>query len=177
MGSDPAEVLENLRYYRLVLAEEGGGIEAVKVEIPVKARETALKRLYRDIHHLWQSGAVWAGQVCQRALGRGAEVPILPFGYEGGRRDSLAAGGADAYVEFFVIFQKWAKGVDYGENAFVEWTFNKSLIFNEAEQVESCQKSKGIVSDETILAHHPFVSDVQEELKRVFSDNHEKNHF
>ena len=51
MGSDPAEVLENLRYYRLVLAEEGGGIEAVKVEIPVKARETALKRLYRDIHH------------------------------------------------------------------------------------------------------------------------------
>ncbi|MCB0263645.1 MAG: phage portal protein [Calditrichaeota bacterium] len=76
-----------------------------------------------------------------------------------------------------MIFQKWAKGVDYGENAFVEWTFNKSLIFNEAEQAESCQKSKGIVSDETILAHHPFVSDVQEELKRVFSDNHEKNHF
>ncbi len=170
VGSDPAEVLENLRHYKLVLAEEGGGIEAVKAEIPVEARETALKRLYRDIHHFGKAVLFEPDKYASAPSG-----VALKFLYS--RLDMKAddvilslRAALNAFVEFFVIFQKWAKGVDYGENAFVEWTFNKSQIFNEAEQVESCQKSKGIVSDETILAHHPFVSDVQEELKRVETD-------
>ena len=55
----------------------------------------------------------------------------------------------------------------------VRFTFNRSMILNAAQDIEKCVKSKGIISDETIIAHHPFVDDVNEELKRMNAQREE----
>ena len=49
----------------------------------------------------------------------------------------------------------------------ISHTFDKSLIVNESEIAEIAAKSKGIISDETILEHHPWVKDVEEEKRRL----------
>ena len=49
----------------------------------------------------------------------------------------------------------------------VELVFNRDMAINEAEQIQNCSNSQGIVSDETLIAHHPFVSDVEEELEAL----------
>ena len=41
------------------------------------------------------------------------------------------------------------------------------MAINESEMIQNCNNSKGTVSDETILAHHPYVSDIEEEKKRL----------
>jgi hypothetical protein len=53
----------------------------------------------------------------------------------------------------------------------VDLVFNKSLLINEREIAEIAQISKGIISDETIVANHPWVTDVQEELKKLEAQN------
>lgn len=53
------------------------------------------------------------------------------------------------------------------ENIEVELVFNRDMAVNQAEQIQNCTNSKGTVSDKTIIAHHPFVSDVEEELKAL----------
>lgn len=45
--------------------------------------------------------------------------------------------------------------------------FNRDIMMNESEAVENCQKSVGILSDETIVGQHPWVDDPQLELKRL----------
>lgn len=49
----------------------------------------------------------------------------------------------------------------------VEIIFNRDMMVNETEVIDCCQKSVGILSDETIVSMHPWISDPQEELKRL----------
>lgn len=167
-GNDPAELQENLRYYKLAQFDDADGkITPVKVEIPVEAREVALKRLYRDIHHFGKAVLFEPDKYASAPSG-----VALKFLYS--RLDMKADDvilsletALTELVEFFKIFQQWANRKKYSDDSFVQWTFHKSQIFNEVEQVDSAQKSKGIVSNRTVLANHPFVTDVQDELEQI----------
>lgn len=53
------------------------------------------------------------------------------------------------------------------ENEDVTIVFNRDMLMNEAEIIDNCQKSQGILSDETVIAMHPWVDDVQLELERL----------
>ena len=45
--------------------------------------------------------------------------------------------------------------------------FNRDILVNETEAIDNCGKSAGIISNETIVAQHPWVDDVQAELERL----------
>lgn len=45
--------------------------------------------------------------------------------------------------------------------------FNRDILISEGEVIDNCQKSVGILSDETIIAQHPWVDDPQAELERL----------
>lgn len=45
--------------------------------------------------------------------------------------------------------------------------FNRDIMVDESEVIANCVKSKGILSDEAIVAQHPWVNDVRGELKRL----------
>lgn len=57
-------------------------------------------------------------------------------------------------------------GKDYSDQE-VNIIFNRDMLINESESIENCQKSVGIISNETIAAQHPWIDDVEKELKRV----------
>lgn len=45
--------------------------------------------------------------------------------------------------------------------------FNRDILINESEVIDNCQKSVGILSDETIISMHPWVDDPQKEMERL----------
>lgn len=49
----------------------------------------------------------------------------------------------------------------------VDIIFNRDILINESEAIDNCQKSVGILSDETIISQHPWVDDPQAELERL----------
>ena len=49
----------------------------------------------------------------------------------------------------------------------VEIIFNRDMMLNEGEVIDNITKSVGIISDETLVAQHPWVDDVQAELERL----------
>lgn len=49
----------------------------------------------------------------------------------------------------------------------VDIIFNRDILISEGEIIENCQKSVGVLSDETIIANHPWVDDPQTELERL----------
>ena len=59
------------------------------------------------------------------------------------------------------------KGIGNFENSDVRVIFNRDMMMNESEVIDDCAKSVGIISDETIIAQHPWVEDVDSELKKL----------
>lgn len=49
----------------------------------------------------------------------------------------------------------------------VQIIFDRDMIVNESEIINNCKNSVGIVSDETIVANHPYTKDVQKELDKI----------
>ena len=52
--------------------------------------------------------------------------------------------------------------------------FNRDILINESEAIDNCQKSVGILSDETIIGMHPWVDDPQLELERLKKQKEEQ---
>ena len=53
------------------------------------------------------------------------------------------------------------------ENEDVSIIFNKDTIVNESQVIADIKNSVGIISDETLIANHPWIEDADEELAKI----------
>ena len=58
-------------------------------------------------------------------------------------------------------------GIGNFESEEVTVIFNRDILINETEAINNVRNSIGILSDETLVAQHPWVDDPQAELKRL----------
>jgi len=76
----------------------------------------------------------------------------------------------DLELEFTASFEylfSWVAdivGINFSD---AEVKFKRSIMVNDESTIEMIRNSIGIISDETLVAAHPFVEDVTEELKRI----------
>ena len=65
-------------------------------------------------------------------------------------------------------------GVGDFENEPVEVIFNRDMLISEAEIITNIKNSVGILSDETLVANHPWIDDVQDELDALKKQNEQQ---
>ncbi len=53
----------------------------------------------------------------------------------------------------------------------IDIIFNRDMMMNESEIIQNCVSSLGLLSDETVLANHPWTTDVEMEQKRLNEQN------
>lgn len=58
-------------------------------------------------------------------------------------------------------------------NEEIEIIFNRDMMMNESEVIDNCSKSVGILSNETVIGQHPWITDVDKELQRVKDEKQE----
>lgn len=56
----------------------------------------------------------------------------------------------------------------------VEVVLNRDILINESQAISDIRNSVGIISDETLVAQHPWITNVQEELARMKKENSEQ---
>lgn len=165
-GEDLGQFRRNLSVYRAVKVHGEGGLETLKLEIDTEAFKTHMEMQRKDLYE----------------LGRGVDTQSSRFGNDQSGialRFLYADLDMDANIietEFQAAMEQltWfidqdianRTGVDYSEED-VQFIFNRDIIINESEVIENASKSVGQISDETIVANHPWVTDTQEELKRI----------
>lgn len=49
----------------------------------------------------------------------------------------------------------------------IEIIFNRDIMINESQVIEDIKNSQGLISDETLVANHPWVDDPAEEMERL----------
>ncbi len=72
---------------------------------------------------------------------------------------------------WFVNAHLFNSGVGNFEKEKVEVIFNRDMLMNESEIIDNLNKSMGILSTETIVANHPWVTDATAELAKIEKQN------
>lgn len=164
-GTDKGEFVQNLATFRTAFVSGDGDMHAVDTPFNTEATEAHLTRLRKDIY---EAGC---GVDTQEAdLGNASGV-ALKFRYADLDMDTDdMANEFAASLETLIWFIK-VDLLNKGQGDFMEVDydiiFNTDMIINETETITQAKESSGIVSDETILANHPWVTDVAEEQKKL----------
>lgn len=72
---------------------------------------------------------------------------------------------------YFINIYLSESGQGVYENIDVDIIFNRDMEINQTEVITNCVNSKGTISDKTIIANHPWVSDVEKEEKALEEQN------
>jgi SPP1 family phage portal protein len=80
-----------------------------------------------------------------------------------------------ALSEFFWFFTEYLSISGQGtyDPDDIKMTFNRTMITNDAEKVTMAKDSVGIISKKTIVAHHPWVDDVDAEEEQIKKEQDE----
>ena len=164
-GTDKGEFVQNLATYRTAFVSGDGDMTSLNTPLDVAAVDSHLDRLKDDIY---EAGSGVDTQ--DDDLGNASGVS-LEFRYAGLSMDMTNMGNefAAALEEliWFIKVDLVNKGLgDFMETEF-DVVFNTDMIINEKEIIEEAKNSVGIISDETIMANHPWVTDLDMEKERL----------
>ena len=164
-GTDKGEFVQNLATFRTAFVSGDGDMTAVETKLDIAAIDSHLNRLRKDIYEAG-NGVDTQVEELGNASGvalkfRYADLDIDSEGLSNEFRDSL-----DQLLWFIKTDILNRGGGDY-MNTEVEIVFNTDSIINESEVIQDVKNSVGIISDETTLTNHPWVTDVKDEMKKV----------
>ncbi len=167
-GTSLGEFMQDLNYYRAVKIDdpEDGGVDTITPTMDITAIQSHYEQLKRDI--------IEDGQSVNKDLDKYGNSPsgvALKFMYAGLdlKCNLLEAEFKIAFemLLYFVDVYLEMKGHGNFKQEELELVFNRNITINETEAIQNCKISEGTISNKTILAHHPFVNDVEEELEAV----------
>ena len=160
--------LDNLKKHGVIEIDEDGDIKWLTVEIPIEARKVFLEIIRDDIFEFGQ--AVDTRRVADRNTtnvvikSRYADLDL--------KADDLEAETTTTIKDIYWFINKYLEitGQKQDDLKQIDIVYNRNIIFNESETIDSMLKSKGIISDNTVISRHPWVDDLEEELKNVAKD-------
>lgn len=165
-GADLNEFMRDINEDRAIKVDdsEDAGVDTITPQMDITALREHYEQLKRDI--------VEAGQSVNKDLDKFGAAPsgvALRFMYSGldlkcNLMETEFKMGFEQLLYFVDLYLQLTGQGDF-EKTEVELVFNRDMAVNESEQIQNCTSSRGTISDKTIIAHHPYVSDVEEEMK------------
>ncbi len=165
------EFLRNLKKYKTISLDSAGtgdqsGLSTITIEIPVEARKELLETTRKAIFSMGQ------GIDPQQQGFDSTSGEAMKFLYS---LLELKAGLME--TEFRLGFGELIRAICRYHNKDVKniiQTWTRNAIRSESELVDICSKSKGIISDKTIIKNHPLVDDPEQEEKQIAKEQKEQ---
>lgn len=167
-GSNVNELMRSINEDRAIAVDdpEDGGVDTITPQMDITALREHYEQLKRDL--------IEDGQSVNKDLDKYGNSPsgvALKFMYSGldlkcNLMETEFKMGFEMLLYFVDVYLGLTGQGDY-EKIEVDIVFNRDMAINESEMIQNCNNSKGTVADETILAHHPYVSNVEDELEKL----------
>ena len=171
-GENLAEFRHNLAAYRAIKTEtydgKDGGVESLNIEVNSEN--------YKAILEIFKAALIENGRGLDskddRLSGNPNQMNIQSM------YSDLDLDANEMETEFQASFEDLLffvnKHLGVTPNDSIEVIFDRTLLINQSQTIEDCKNSVGILSNETIIAQHPFVKDVQQELDRIKKEKDEQ---
>ncbi|WP_317720552.1 phage portal protein [Clostridium tetani] len=163
-GTNLGEFRRNMSLYRAVKVTGDGGVETRNLEINVEAYKTHTEQTRRDIYEFGRGVDTQSDK-----FGNSPSGISLKFLYNDLDMDcNIIETEFQASLEYLLWFINQHL-INTGQGDFtnenVEFIFNRDTLINETDSINNCQNSVGIISDETIIANHPWST--KDELEKI----------
>lgn len=170
-GQDLGEFRQNLSAYGAVKVREDGGVTTLTVEVKAENYKSILEVLKKSLIE----NARGYNAKDDRLSGNPNQMNIQSMYSD----IDLDANGMETEFQaafddllWFINSHLSNTGLgDFGDEVTI--VFNRDILINESETIDNCSKSAGILSDETIVEQHPWVTDVELELSRKKKEKEE----
>ena len=163
-----SKFIHNLHTLGVAFLGEGGDLEIKQVQLDTAASEAHLSRLRKDIYD-----AACGVDAQDAAQGNTSGVAIR-LRYSDLDMNCMAmASEFSSSLEsllYFVNVDAAARRLGNFDDIDVDFVFNTDVSVNEAETISEVIQSKDILSRKTLLANHPWVSNVEDELEALDED-------
>lgn len=167
-ASDMQTFYKNLQMFMGVAVSEDGDVDAKQVEPPMNSIDSILDRYAKNIFN----------------DGMGVDTDMDKFGsnpsgvalknlysYLDMKSSIMERKFTKALHEFLWFIAEYDSIVGTGfDPELITFTFNKSMLTNEAELIEMFVSQGGQISNETALENHPWVKDPKKEKERIEED-------
>lgn len=162
-GENLGEFRKNLATYRAVKVTNmdggKGGLDKLSIEVNAENYELIIKLLKKAIIE----NARGFDAKDDRLGGNPNEMNIQSM------YSDIDLDANQMEVEFQASFEElmWFVNTALGIKDTIDVVFNRDVLVNEAETIDNCNKSSTLLSLKSVLAQHPWVTNVEEELKRI----------
>lgn len=170
-GEDLGEFNANIRKYRAVIVEGDGGLSSINTPIDSASYETHLNRLRKDIYD-FASGVDTQSTDLGNASGQALKFRYADLDLDANYMINEFNAALNDLLWFIKVDILARYGHDHFEDE-VTFVFNTDMIVNEETTIENAKNSVGLISDKTIVANHPWVTNVEEELKQMQKEKDE----
>ncbi len=174
-GTDLGEFRKNLATFGVIKVrtdEGGGGVDTLRVEVNADNYDKIVSLLRKTIIENGRGLDVKSDTMA----GTPNQMNIQSM------YNDIDLDADDMETEYQASFEEltWFINAYFKSNGKPEVTglniiFNRDVLLNESETVQMCQQSKGIISNKTIVANHPWVTSAEDELKRMEKETAENN--
>jgi SPP1 family phage portal protein len=153
-------------------AQPGAGVESLKSEIPVEAKEKFLTIVRKEIFYFGQG--IDSDNENIRSASSGVALQYLYAGLDMKSNKTIEQlqEVLPQFMWFLVYYINLTQNKNY-DSSLINFTFNKSMIFNEAEKITSLNLVYGKISNQTFLENLPMIDDVQQEMERLKAEKEE----
>ncbi|MGK0577483.1 phage portal protein [Macrococcus capreoli] len=163
-GQDLSEFKRNLKHYGAinVEADPSSGVDTLTVKLPVEETKVYLKELREMIIDFGQGVDFTSDRFGNSPSGVALKVLFAALDMKAKALERKTRVGIEQLL-YFVFDDAGIKTKPED----VEMTFQYNRLTNDLEDSQIALNSKGIISDLTIMANHPWTDDVQGEMERL----------
>lgn len=165
-GTDLDEFRKDLKKYKAINMTNMGdgdntGVQTIAVDIPVEARNKLIEICRKQIYEQGQGLDPHPEGGYSNASGEALKFMYAPLELKAGLMEIEFKPG------FNKLIRMMAKSLGYTQYFSITQTWTRNAIKNDNETAEICKNSVGVISRKSILKNHPYVEDVEEEMKQI----------
>ena len=172
-GTNIADFRRNLAVYGVikVTTVDGvqGGVETLKVEVNAQNYQAILMQLKRAIVENGRGFDAKEERMDGDPNQMNIESMYTDIDLDVNAMETEFQAGFEELKWFIDNYLQHKGEKDYTEEE-VNFVFNRDIFINEDAKIDNCVKSAGIISNKTIVANHPWVTNLEHELSQIEED-------
>jgi SPP1 family phage portal protein len=165
-GTDPAEFRKNLAVYRTAFVDGDGDLDTLALTINTEAYKTHMEQARKDIYEFGRGVDTQGVDVGSAPSGVALKFLYSDLDLDASLMETEFQASLEQLRWFVDTHLYNSTEVDYSSEN-LEFIFNKDMPTDESAIIEAIKNSIGILSDETLVANHPWIKDISAELERI----------
>ena len=164
-GNLDTTVVQSMKENRLLLIPEGGSANFITKQVNDAQIENLKTRIDNDIHKFSRCPAMTDSDFAGNVSGVAMKYKLMGFENTTSVKERKFKKGLQRRIELISnIMTLVSTEFDYRS---ISITFTRNIPSNTTELADMINKLRGLVSDETLIAQLPFITDIQGEIDKL----------